>query len=988
METKTKLTLPSETISNLSFTSKSLDNISINNYQMDDGLSANLSTKVLVDKEGFVWIGTEDGLNRYDGKSFNKYKTDPDRSDSLNNNQITTIFEDSKGYLWIGTYGSGLELFDKNSNRFRHFKHDSNWDNTIAGDYIVSVNQDSNGLIWVGTEDHGLSSYNMDKNLWNNYTASSESVLSIIEDSKKRLWIGTKSGLSLFNREKNEFQNILNGYQVNDIKYYNNDLWIATENNGLLKFSTLDMQIKSYYIEDRSIISLFIDSVELLWIGTESGIKVLNVKNGDFVPLRYNFDSPVYSIDEDMASGIWLSSNSGIFRIERRTTSFNSYMDFKSISCITKDHLSNIWVANSSGEINIYNSKLKEWNLWDNQISNREILSLHFTKDSDLWVGTDRGLLMYSSLSHDSKPIFYLDNYIINSITSDVGVVWIGTENGLFYFDKEIDDFIEINLEHNKVNTVFIDSIGNIWIGTKGGGILLYNRSKKSLKKVVIDSRLNKNMNSNNILTFYEDRSGIIWIGTRGGLIRFNNTTQIFKRYSESSGLPNNIVKAVLEDDKGYLWISTNKGLSKFNPKNEEFVNFNKFDGLSGDIYNVNSAIYSDTGIMFFGAESGVSSFYPDDNFRNSYIPSIYFTSFTQSGIPLVFNEAIENLETITLKWPKNSIEFSFAALNFYQSNHNYYAYKLEGYDNFWNYTNSIGSGQYSNLPGGRYKLRVKGSNNDGVWNNTGTFINLIIYPAFWKTWWFRGLLIILLLFLIILIFRLKVQSTHNKAIELENEVKKQTNKRVLIENELAVISERTRLARDLHDSVTQTLFSANLISEVLPELWNKNPNKAATKTRLVNTLTSGALAEMRTLLRELKPSSITEVPMSDLLNQLIIISKAQSGINISIKTEENITLKPDIQIVFYRVAQEALNNIVKHSCGSKASVIFKSDKKETFLRIDDNGCGFDTSTIPPGHFGIGNMKGRAMDEGISFKINSSVDCGTIIELKWRGKDI
>ncbi len=969
-----------ESVINEPFNDRSLDNISIKNYRIDNGLSADLSKKILVDKKGFVWVATEDGLNRYDGSSFKKIKTDPDRVDSLSNNQLTTIFEDSKGYIWIGTYGGGLELFDRDNNRFRHFKND------ISGDYIMSVNQSSNGLIWVGTEDNGIYSYDREKHLWSNYKLPSSCVLSIFEDSKENLWVGTKNGLSIFDKDKQQFKQILPGYQVNDIKESNDNLWIATNTKGLIRFNISTLEIESNIIKDRSILSLFIDTTGLLWVGTESGIEVFNIYKDEFVNFKYDINSPVYSITQDTATGIWFSTNVGVFRVERRTKSFNSYNEIKNVTALYTDNLDKLWAFNKTGDIHFYDSKTEKWSLWKKEYFNRKVLSVKFDNQNRLWVGTDKGLFLYYDLSKDSKPGLFLNNYVINSIKSDAtGMLWVATENGLFYFDKNNSGFVEVDLDNNRVNSIFIDSTNNLWIGTKGGGVYVYNKDSKNLKKVVIDSKLNKNTNSNNILTIYEDRFGIIWIGTRGGLIRFDKSTKIFKIFSESSGLTNNIVKTIAEDNSGNLWISTNIGLSKFSPENESFENYNRFDGLSGDIFNANSAIKIPRGDMFFGGENGISYFNPNDDFRNNYVPQIYFTSFSQSGIPLIFDKAIEDLNLITLKWPKNSIEFTFTSLNYYQSNHNYYAYKLDGYDNYWNYTDKIPSGQYSNLPGGRYILRVKGSNNDGIWNSLGATITLVVYPPFWESWWFKMLLIVFIICLTLIIFKLKVNSTTKKAIILENEVKRQTDKRVLIENELAVISERTRLARDLHDSVTQTLFSANIISEVLPELWSKNRDKAAEKTRLVTKLTSGALAEMRTLLRELKPSSITEVPMSDLLKQLGTIVEAQSGIHVTVKTEEKIKLLSNIQIVFYRITQEALNNVVKHSDSSEASIIFKSYKDDVYLKITDNGVGFDTSIHKSGHFGIENMKSRAMEDGVKLNITSTSGIGTIIEIMWRG---
>jgi signal transduction histidine kinase len=370
-----------------------------------------------------------------------------------------------------------------------------------------------------------------------------------------------------------------------------------------------------------------------------------------------------------------------------------------------------------------------------------------------------------------------------------------------------------------------------------------------------------------------------------------------------------------------------------------------------------------------------------------------------------VYNEAqtldLSGKTPIRLSYQQDFITFEFAALDFRAPQKNHYAYMLEGFDKNWIQTDDRRYATYTNLPGGQYSFRVKASNGDGVWNATGISIPLIVTPPVWEAWWFRGFGIAALALLTFLGFRWRLSTVHAQKAALERQVAIRTSEllhqieqREKAEQALAekaaqeaVTLERNRLARDLHDAVTQTLFSASLIAEVLPDIWNMSQAEGWKRLEELRQLTRGALAEMRTLLMELRPGALTEIPLPDLLRQLCESLIGRARLPIQLCVEGTRKLPPDLQICLYRITQEALNNIVKHAKATQVCVTLKIHQKVT-LMIVDNGSGFDPAHVSPDHLGLKIMCERAGALGAKFEIHSELGEGTQILISWAPEEI
>ena len=396
---------------------------------------------------------------------------------------------------------------------------------------------------------------------------------------------------------------------------------------------------------------------------------------------------------------------------------------------------------------------------------------------------------------------------------------------------------------------------------------------------------------------------------------------------------------------------------------------------------------------MFFGGQNGLTAFHPDQITDNPHPPPVVITALS------LFNRVVRTHlranERIELGYQDNFLSFDFAALDYHNPEKNRYAYKMEGVDKDWVYAGTRRHADYPNLRPDDYVFHVKGSNNDGVWNEEGASVSITIRPPFWGTWWFRGLLVTLLAGAAGGGYWLRVRSVEARSRELERQVEREISQRARVEEALrqsemeqAVAAERSRLARELHDAVTQTLFSASLIAEVLPRLWAKDPERGQQQLDEVRLLNRGALAEMRSLLLELRPEALAKAKMDDLLRQLGRAMTGRTGVPVSVDAEVQCPLPAEVQVALYRIAQEALNNAAKHAEASQVDVRFLCEAGRATLSIKDDGQGFAVGNIPPGHLGVGFMRERAASVGAELRIESEPGRGTQVTVVWRAEGV
>lgn len=842
-------------------------NLRFDHISVEEGLSHSAVRAIHQDRRGFLWLGTQEGLNRYDGYGFKVYRHDPEDPGSLSENWITSIYEDRQGELWIGTWGGGLHRFRRADESFVAYRHDPADPQSLSHDIVRCILEDRDGELWVGTED-GLNRLHRQEGTFTRFqldpagigSLSGRSVLALHEDASGVLWVGTEGGLDRYDRGATSFVSyrhvpsdpkslgpgIISAIQEDP----QGRLWIATA-RGLDRFDPRTGSFTHFrhdpseprsLSEDR-ILSLHVDRSGELWIGTSGhGLDRLDERTGAFVHDRSDpldpeslSDGSILSIYEDKTGLLWFGTYVGVNKYDRSREQFGTYrqrpgrelsLSSNSVWAILEDRSGVLWVGTYDNGLNAidrqrgsvihYGSDSKD----PGALQNGEISALWEDRSGVLWVGTwggvsrfDRARERFSHYRHDpTDPQSLSSNKVFVLYEDSTGQLWAGTRGGVNRYDRGSDRFIPYPGGHDSVAQVSISCIredhgGNLWFGSHSHGLYRLDRDSGSLVRYRHDRDDPDSLSSNSVATVYEDRSGVLWVGTFGaGLNRFERGR--FAVYRENDGLPNDSVLGILEDDLGNLWLSTNNGLSRFEARSQTFHNFNVDDGLQGRVYSSGSSFRSPSGEMFFGGVHGFNAFFPDRIADDPYPPDVVVTDFRlfYESPPLravdpdsPLEKAILETTELVLSHRDYVFSFEFAALHFSSPQDNRYAYYLEGFDRDWIATPSDQRfAQYSNLSAGDYVFHVKASNSDGVWNESGAAIKIVVLPPPWKTWWAYSLYA-LSLFVSVVVF---VRSLHRK-VERERAVNRRLReadklKDALLEERAAQIEEREGFIAEL----------------------------------------------------------------------------------------------------------------------------------------------------------------------------------------------
>ncbi len=815
-------------------------NIRFEQFSLEEGLSQSVVNVIMQDAKGFLWVGTEDGLNRYDGYNFKIYKPDTENPNSLSDRWITALVEDPHGYLWIGTRLGGLNRYDPQTGSFIHFLHNAKSENSISHNHVTALSAGKNG-IWIGTED-GLDFLDYSSQKIKHFTASLESSVSLsgnwisalVSDPNGNLWIGTQdAGLDFYNPTENKFtifkhyEDVYTSISSNRIMSIlldkNNNLWVGTANG--LNYSETKGQYFSRFVnnpEDKDSISgntinaIYQDRSNGIWIGTNNGLNRYDEHSEKFIRHMHQPSIPntlsndtVFTIFEDSSYVLWVGTyGGGLNKYNRQQDYFAYYrtnaddpnsLNGNFVMPIVIGNNGTAWIGAFGSGLNRFNAIANQFRHYEhdpdnpNSISTNEITALMLDSQGTLWIGTTRGLDrlnpdtgIFTHFFPDYSNPGSISGVPVYTIYEDhTGVIWIGTSRGLDQFEPQSQTFVYYeaeegtanNFNNNQVTTILEDQDFNFWIGTFDDGLKRFDPNNGQITGYLNNPDDSTSLGSDSILSLYINHSGVLWIGTTGGgLNRYEPKTNSFTQFTEKDGLPNNVIYGILEDSGGNLWLSTNFGISRFNPNTKSFRNFTTSDGLQSNEFNQGAFAKDNKGNLYFGGINGFNIFSPNEINENPITPKIVLKSLTQDGNPISGSTPPESLKEIILNWPQNSFEFEFTALAYGQPAKNQYAYTLENFESNWNRIGTQRNGRYTNLPGGTYTLRLLGSNSDGIWNNDGLSIKITVIPPFWVTWWFRSLLLLLLAAAITGGYGWRVKSIEGRNRELERLVKKRTS--------------------------------------------------------------------------------------------------------------------------------------------------------------------------------------------------------------------
>jgi ligand-binding sensor domain-containing protein len=782
-----------------------------------EGLSQSAVLCLAQDELGYIWVGTADGLNRYNGYEFIHFRNRPGEGKSISDNFIYSIEPASNGDLWVGTFGGGLNYYNASTNEFTRF---------VAGKEKGQLRDND--------------------------------IYSIL-DLDSIVLVGTASGVHS-SKNKKHFEY---AWRTDSFTYWPYDI-VALKNGDVIVAS--DFGLNKWVSGEKFLQPLSADAEELreretevfcvfelkdgqIWAGTDDGIYVFdqefNLKHKLKPELKGISQSAITSIFQDAEGNVWVGSNgSGMAIYNPESMMFRSFLpdDFDNFSIsdgaitnIIQDRSGVVWIGTYNGGINIYDKYINQFRLYQHRqggeqgLSESRVFAIYENEEGDVWVGTDGGGLDYvdhifdkdgnivSTYYDKSKKAFQdqevwsiisnedgklwvgtigdglylfdektneLKNWRKNanettSISDDSiysmkldsrGILWVGTDKGINAFNRETEEFttFQINPDDRRVfssNTVLAieeDNNGNIWAGTFGGGIAVINPNQGIIEKHVHAQADTNSLSYDKIMSIHRDKEGVMWIGTFGGGFNiYDHKTKTFSAYTELDGLPNDVVYGFLEDNSGYMWMSTNNGISAFNIKTGHFRNFDASCNLQSNEFNQGAFFKGKSGRFYFGGIEGMNSFVPEQVKLNTYQPPVIINAFSTPGNLIMPVE--ENAEkVISLDYSNNNIFFEYVAFNYVNSHLNKYRYKLEGLNDDWIEANENRTASFTNLDPGQYTFKVQAANNDGVWNTSGAEIKINVLSPVYLKWWFQPFLFLIAVSLVALIAFLVVKTVRS----------------------------------------------------------------------------------------------------------------------------------------------------------------------------------------------------------------------------------
>ena len=1023
--------------------------LKFDHISLEHGLSQSTVNAIVQDGQGFLWFGTQDGLNRYDGYTITVFKHSASDSSSISDNGVWSICRDVSGDIWIGTMRGGLNRYSLTRGSFTYFAHDPADPRSISENNVTAVFQDSRGSIWAGTLTNGLNRFDAATNSFLHFrhdpadtsSLADNAVWSICEDRQGTIWIATWGGLCRFVPPDSGKDRIAPSRAGSFVRYRHDPrsraslagnnirslladragiLWIGTWGNGLDRFEPSTGRMNHYVsggsdpamLSSNLILSLHEDRDGRLWIGTgDAGLNVLDPATGIVRMHNHQPNTPgtlnndiVCSLYENTTGILWIGTGAGGVNVyDRLKNRFPHFRDNQNdpndlngndVWALLEDRNGRLWIGTYGDGLNRYDRKSESFEHFRHDprnpktLSHDHVLSLCQSRDGGLWVGTEGGGLnrldertgTFTHYRHDPRNSNSISQDEITVLHEDRdGFLWIGTNGtGLDRLSPDRQTFTHfppsekdtLALPSGSVLAIAEDRAGHLWIGTYGGGLVRYEPGCKTFIRFSVLPDRGGKLNNATVLAILEDPSGVLWVGTYGGgLNRYDPHDQTWRHITEAEGLPNDVIYGILPDNAGRLWLPTNKGLACFSPSTGHVRSYDIHDGLQGNEFNQGAYHRSPTGQLYLGGINGFNAFFPDSVRDNPFVPPVYLTSFRIFDDPVPLAQSITTTSSLELPHDRNFFSFEFVALNYTSPAKNRYAYILDGLDQRWIEAGTRRYVSYTNLDPGRYTLRIRGSNNDGLWNERGIALAITIIPPYWKTWWFRILAVGTVAALLFVMYRYRV----NKLLEIE---------RI-----------RTSIATDLHDDIGSTLTEIALFSDVGLRELRARKGAASLSTEERNKL-SGLLGEIgttsRTLIDAMNDIVWSIDPKNDSFEFLLLRMKSHAtkileakGINYEIDIPPELAhlrLPLGFRRRFFLIFKESINNVIRHAHPSRVVLTMRREGRSLSMTIADNGVGFDPRDSGHGN-GLHNMEQRARSLGGELAITSAPGLGTTITL-------
>jgi signal transduction histidine kinase/ligand-binding sensor domain-containing protein/CheY-like chemotaxis protein/AraC-like DNA-binding protein len=962
---------------------------------VEHGLASTHVTSIVQDHKGFLWFGTWKGLCRYDGYTIKTYRQDPDDSLSLHSDGIMALLVDRRGNLWVGT-NKGLDRFNRDTETFTpvfkkttdpaenrknsvfalcedkagniwvgtrnglhrfnpdtksltHYQNNLTDPYSLSENHILSLCPGQNGLLWIGTM-NGLNRFDPRTGRCTRFMHNPEDTLSpatishgrvgtIAEGPDGTIYIGTRSGLDIYNPQKNgaSFRHV--PLAVSNILRDSIDgsWWLGTS-EGLHQRSHIDSADVALFKSDRalfhslssaSITCLFQDKEGSLWIGTENGINILTPEARQFRHYKNNpadsnslANNLIYCVYEGKDGLVWLGTNEGGLNCLNPKTGFvqrypagdgQSYLSTNSstIFRVYEDRQGNIWAGSPNNGLDRLDRRTNTFThfKWGDI---RDLISFYFEDNQNtLWIGHQGGVSRYDPITQQFEFAHYAPE--------NAGKGMLGVVTGMLQ-----------------------DHTGTYWVSSNGYSLNRFDPIDLSYQRFEPDPDNPGSIISNNVQAIYEDKKGQLWVGTDKGLNLYDRTKGSFRHFSTKDGLPDLMMGHLLEDGKGYLWIATGVGISRFDPQTETFRNFDTSDGLSSN-ESWDFIKSPNTGAFLLATADGLTIFHPDSLRDNNVAPSIVFTKFTRFDVHTgkeVEEKGIDEKTTLKLSYKDDLLVFEFAALSFRKTDKNQYAYKLEGLHEDWVPLGNKRELTFTNLKAGSYILRVKASNGDGIWNETGAALRIKVKPPLWATWWARAVYALLVFGLIRWAYRFQLS---RKLAAAEN----------LRLKELDAVKTR------LYTNITHEFRTPLTVISGIADQLKENPGRWLEEGPEIIARNSQNLLDLVNQMLELRKLEAGMMPLHAIQGDIILYLKYLFESFHSYAESKRITLTIESQLDQFvmdfdpdkmlAILSNLLSNAIKFTPagGAVTLKIGAADPNHLQLIVQDNGIGIPAQEMP-----------------------------------------
>jgi signal transduction histidine kinase/ligand-binding sensor domain-containing protein len=1006
-------------------------NIVITRFSTPEGLSSNQVHAIVQDQTGFMWIGTDAGLNRFDGTSFKVFKHTDD-STSLSDNYVGTLLVDRQGALWVGT-GKGLDRYDAENESFFRCAPQSTDGGEISGSGVNVIFEDRAGTVWVGT---GAALHRRERGgtTWTRFVPSpgkpdrpGDNIISaILEDRYGTLWVGTGGflkrggGLLRFDRARGSFDRPVSvpaGGHPTD--------WVT---------------------------ALYEDRRGDLWVCFDyDDPRILDRRSGRLVPVRLPGVGPaspgrmsLKAVCEDGHGALWIATwGGGLFRYDRIQKSFSHYSCVPSNPASVSDNIINtlfadrsglLWAGTERGGVNILATKpfYHRHALGDSLSLAGRVGALCADRQHGLWIcSVGLGLLRYDLRGRHAR--MFLVNGITNAIFQDPsgriwfdggtnvnvydpstgstrivltmpsihgsidgilrmflqrdGSLWIGGYMALYHFDRSLSRYVVYrhdpanprSITGGWINAITEDRHGAVWVSTTDG-VSRYDSRTDTFTQFVHRPNDPSSLGSGSVNMLMRSHDGRLWVGTDGGLQRFEEENERFTSFpspGERGGRP---AGQILEDRKGVLWLVTTQGLSAFDPTTERYVHFDRSDGVEPGVDRRWSSTVLPSGELVIGTEIGILVFHPDSVRSDPGPPPVVITKVSTSTREITAAAAGTSRRQVIVGSREGAVTIDFAALCYDMSEFNQYAYLLEGCDGAWIDSHTRHQATYTNLEPGTYAFRVRGATHDGVWNMAGASLTLVIEPTFWQRGWVKTFEWVSLTGVVVLLFRREM-----KRLRREKRVQQEFSQQLMLVQERGL----KHLAGELHDGLGQDLLVVN------NELQQYLRDKEAPAEEVVRAaeMMKNSIQTVRELASNLHPHQLERLGLYAALESMAGIVSRSAGLRISLSggAADGILTK-EAEIHVYRIVQEALSNIVRHAGATAVTIEVNEMRPMLRIIVRDNGKGFANvpeaprgpsreGVSPVSGFGFLSMHERARMFGGTLEIDSSPGSGTKIVL-------